>query len=83
MVGFPKRTDTEAGHDWCCCWMVSEAGITPKTTQWTSSDEKRLAALGTRGRGPPWSGGRAWSFRLLDVRERVLVENKGPGGTAI
>ena len=32
----------------------------------SSSNEKRLAALGSRGRGPPQSGGRAWSFRLLD-----------------
>ena len=31
-----------------------------------SSNGKRLAALGSRGRGPPRSGGRAWSFRLLD-----------------
>ena len=31
-----------------------------------SSNEKRLAALGSRGRGPPQSGGRAWSFRLLE-----------------
>ena len=38
-----------------------------KDAHWTFSNEKRLAALGTRGRGPPQSGGRAWSFRLLNV----------------
>ena len=39
----------------------------PKDAHWTFSNEKRLAALGSRGRGPPRSGGRAWSFRLLNV----------------
>ena len=33
--------------------------------------EKRLAALGSRGRGPPQSGGRAWSFRLLDFHKNT------------
>ena len=36
-----------------------------------SSNEKRLAALGSRGRGPPRSGGRAWSFRLLDFHKNT------------
>ena len=41
-----------------------------------SSNEKRLAALGSRGRGPPRSGGRAWSFRLLDFH-RYSADGNG------
>ena len=37
------------------------------------SYEKRLAALGSRGRGPPRSGGRAWSFRLLYISLRYIM----------
>ncbi len=40
-----------------------------------SSNEKRLAALGSRGRGPPQSGGRAWSFRLLEFHRHSAGEN--------
>ena len=40
------------------------------------SNEKRLAALGSRGRGPPRSGGRAWSFRLLDFH-RYSADGNG------
>ena len=44
-----------------------------------SSNEKRLAALGSRGRGPPRSGGRAWSFRLLDFHRHSAGGNNKCG----
>ena len=44
-----------------------------------SGNEKRLAALGSRGRDPPRSDGRAWSFRLLGFHRHSAGGNNKCG----